>query len=92
MGAVAGALDEPVVPEEHGVEEAVIPGAPEELGETGAGAPVVGVSAVDVDAILETDEALAVDVPAADVPVVDEKAVASEMGMAKDKLSVPPTE
>lgn len=79
------ASDEPVVPEEHEVEEPVILGAPEELGGPEAdgpeaGAPAVGVLAVGVDAIL-----------AADVPVVDEKPVATEVGMAKGKPSVPPT-
>lgn len=53
--------------DEHELEEPVIPGALEKLGRAEAGAPAVGVSAVDVDATLEADEALA-----ADVPVVDE--------------------
>lgn len=54
---------EPVAAEEHGFEEPVIPGALGKLGGPEAGAPAVGVSAVDVDATLEADEALAADVP-----------------------------
>ena len=77
MDAVDAASDEPVVPVKHEVEEPVMLGAPEELGVPEAG----------VDAALEADEALA-----ADVPVVDEKAAVAEVGMAKDKPSVPPTE
>lgn len=82
-------------PEEREVGEPEIPGAPEGFEELEADAPAVdapgvGALAVGVDAILETEEALGA--AGADGPEVIEKPVATGVGMAKDKPSVPPTE